>query len=172
MADRLVETLGYAAVSVRRLLESTIAEGVLSRREMQSLGAEVERRTAGAWIADAVEQWTRERGRESRLVVDALRTESQLDQVALRFGKAVVHVHLTAHEDRRRQRFELRRERGQADAGLAFDQASAHATELGADALRSRAHLVLDTTDLPEDAMHAIARTYLEARRRGRTEPT
>jgi len=110
---------------------------------MQAAGAELERISAGSWIADAVAS----NHQANTVVIDAIRTHAQR-KAFRRISVEVVAVHLTASERVRRERY-ARRQRGErAYEGVgSFDELMGHPTEAGAEALEDGADILLDSSD-------------------------
>lgn len=92
--------------------------------------------------------------------VDAVRTRRQVEPVLNdMLGSRLVY--LGATERTRRQRFEHARITDAVKRSMSFDEAMRHPTEREALILRSMAHLVIDTDDLPVTMVASEIRAWL-----------
>src|SRR4051794_4312817 len=82
------------------LIEQANERGIpLERGALQKLGEELDRKTKGQWIVDAIRRKLSDPLQNRSLVIDAVRIQKQLDVIRRAFGLNVVHVHLTAPVD-------------------------------------------------------------------------
>lgn len=155
LAEALVHHHGARRVSTRTLLQTQLGGEGQGRLALQAAGEELDRRTQGGWLAQAVETFLRGQSeRVELLVVDAVRVPSQV--AALRRGSAsrVVHVHLSAPEEVLSERYAARRAQSGGDAERAsFEEARANATERGVEALAAQAELEINTQRTPPEAV-------------------
>jgi adenylosuccinate synthase len=138
----LVHRFGARRVSTRALLIR--ASGSEDRETLIKLGDQLDIETSGKWV---LEQFLAETGgapEENIWLVDAVRTLDQVAHFREKFGKRIVHVHLTAPIGVLRERYAAR------DAALkefaSYDEAKKHgATESIIEQLAGVADVVLDT---------------------------
>lgn len=130
-----------------------------SRAELQAAGANLDKSTGGAWVRDALLALLRSPERESVVVVvDSVRTASQIRFIRSLFGLKVVHVHLTAADDVLAKRLSKREDLREA-ASLA--EARKDPTEAAVPDLADDAEIVIDTgrsslEDVAVRAMHRL----------------
>jgi cytidylate kinase len=145
-------------VRAREVLLRNAQGNLGSRKDLQSFGAEVEVKSGGAWLADAV-KGTLAGSPNARIVVDAVRTSAQRDHL-LRLGMVSSHIHLTASPEVRAERFS--RQIDPLDSGeTGFDEVISHNTERRADDLRAVADLVIDTSALTADVVREMVLLFL-----------
>ena len=122
-------------MKTREILEAS-AGTPLGRTQLQELGRELDQRTAGRWVAQAVEnlasplpQW---------IVVDAVRIAEQVD--GLRELAPTLHIHLTAPTAVLAERHALAH-----PADPDYSIVSSDSVERAVEALARIADLVIDT---------------------------
>lgn len=151
---------GVMVCRTSELLRATIGNDA-SRTELQRAGADLDQRTAGSWIADALAQFVLDRGvsdSEQIVAVDSIRRNEQLTVLRDAFGSRVVHVHITAAPDLLAANYRRRRRSGDPPdyAAVTSDPVEANVHQLAA-----QADLVIDRGRMrPEDAAVKIA-SYL-----------
>jgi adenylosuccinate synthase len=107
LADCLRKCRAAEVLTTRALIAAQASNTAeyLDRRRFQQLGDDLDRRTGGGWVADAVKNM----GLKGLIVVDAVRTSAQID--AIKANRGALHVHLTAQnlvlENRYAQRTEI-----------------------------------------------------------------
>jgi RNase adaptor protein for sRNA GlmZ degradation len=79
------------------------------------------------------------------LILDAVRTGEQLNDVRRHFS--TLHVHLTAAREALRARYEQKRGEGSLQELNSYTEVAADETEAATDALAEPADLILDTTN-------------------------
>lgn len=101
LSAALVERFGFYCVKTRSLLKQLANDrgsDQLTRAELQHGGADLDKRTDGKWIADALKQIAfvpRNEYRDALWVIDSVRTAEQITHLR-RLGVKTVHVHLDA----------------------------------------------------------------------------
>jgi len=127
------------------------------RLALQAAGDELDRRTAGGWVADAVAEEGAGVAESTLLLVDSARIAAQVTALRVRFGKAAVrHVHLTAPEQVLQARYMARASELREFATYA--EARTSPTEAAVDSLAAIADAVVDTSvfDLPSQVAYAL----------------
>jgi adenylosuccinate synthase len=156
LADLLRDRLDAHILYVRDLLRQHGAS--TERRSLQEVGAELEARTGGAWLAQAAADATL--GRPAQLVVvDSVRTIKQLDQLKVLFSHSVL-IYLTASPAALARRFKARTGHGVIDS-KSYEQATAHPTERAVAELAQRADSLIDTTGAPRLRVFERVRRFL-----------
>lgn len=150
LASALVERHQFLLVKTRELLHDTLdASG---RFDLQAAGERLDRKTRGAWLADAVIRRLSSDETWSKVVIDSVRIGPQVDALRRAFGSRVVHVHMLAPEKLRRSRY---RQRADVEP---FERVMSNRTEQRVDALSATADIVVDTErNLPEDVLTRVA---------------
>lgn len=145
--DELVSLLGAHSVGTSALLKMRAARSGApfgSRTEQQVFGAQEDSKSGGAWIAEELSAVLHDRDSADVVVVDAIRQVEQLHALRSRYGRAVLHVHLTAGEAALRARYAGRGRA--ADQGSSYEQVSADPIEAKVETLAPTADLLVDTS--------------------------
>lgn len=168
LAQRLNERYGAQVVKSRDLLVRMLRESDNpARTKLQEFGQELDRNTAGHWLADAVSIASSTYGGEGLIVVDAARTLDQLASLREAFGRRVVHVHLATPSAELERRYEGRnRERAEPE----YAAVRADPLEASVDQLSRDADVVIDTArSTPDDVfVRAACHLGLTAKETGR----
>ena len=139
--DSLVRMFGAQKVSTREwILEHTSCAN--ERGALQAAGDELDRKTGGGWVADAVQAIMPVAG-NAILLLDAARVKSQVDAMKQRFGDAVFHVHLSAADEVLERRYAGRK--AELKEYPTYLEAKRNGTEAQVSTLAKAADLVLDT---------------------------
>jgi adenylosuccinate synthase len=139
LAEGLEARFGFARLSTSALLRQN-ANKDRGRVELQRQGSALDHETKGRWVSEAVQQHLAVHPPENGLVVDAARRLEQIEAIRERYGRVVVHVHLTAPDDLLRKKFEARGESAQSYAAI-----KAEKTEQQVETLSGSADLRIDT---------------------------
>lgn len=161
LSAALVERFSFYCVKTRSLLKQLANDrgsDQLTRAELQHGGADLDKRTDGAWIADAIynNPFTL---RHDHLVIDSVRTAEQVAHLR-RLGVKTVHVHLSANRGSIVERFAYRsRINDGITAAHMYDNDAAGETVDTLDGTLERiADVCIDTTRLqPEDIAVRVA---------------
>ncbi|HMJ85085.1 MAG TPA: adenylosuccinate synthetase [Vicinamibacterales bacterium] len=138
LADALVVGHDFKLIKTRELLSEELKTS--GRLNLQLGGEKLDRRTHGAWLAQALLSKLFALDDPSNVVVDSVRIPEQVDQLRIAFGSRVIHVHLLASEALRRSRYA---QRGDAEA---FNRVMSNRTESRVDRLAETADIVIDTS--------------------------
>lgn len=141
LADALADKNGFSQVRTSALIKRYFQREGLRREELQAGGDELDIRTNGRWVAEALDEYIKEERTSDVVVIDSVRIALQINAIRDAFSKHVLHVHLTATEPTLRDRFESRKRPGDRS----WNTASSDTTERGVEDLADLADLVLDT---------------------------
>jgi adenylosuccinate synthase len=153
LATHLEREIPGHRVSTRELLQKRFS--VHGRSELQLAGAELDRATAGRWVADAISKLAS----DLSVIVDAVRITGQLE--GLRDCAATFHVHLWARPEVLEARYEQQRATRPALELSSYSAVEADPTEAQVDSLTEIADVVLDTSDLLPDRVAELALSVL-----------
>jgi hypothetical protein len=131
-------------IKVRDVLGGLLGLEPRDRLTLQRRGAALDRRTAGRWLRDYIEE---HRQPGMSIVIDALRTELQ----TLPILESIIDsrlVFLEAHETTRRARYAQAASSDPVKSSVDFDTAMHHVTETEVRRLRAMAHVVVETDEL------------------------
>lgn len=95
MADRL-RTRGAAILSTRDILAALLNEERPSRSALIALGDELDRKMSASWIAEAIDN-VRVQSPQRIVCVDRVRKPFQVIELQTRYGKSLVHAHMSAN---------------------------------------------------------------------------
>jgi len=144
LAELLRERLGATILYVRDVLRKYGASD--DRESLQTVGAELEATTEGAWLANVVCRETQ--GTPEKLtVVDSVRTLRQLRHLRALSNPSAL-IYLTATPAALARRFKQRIGHGVIDS-TSYAKATAHPTERGVSDVGQRADVMIDTTGVP-----------------------
>jgi cytidylate kinase len=155
VASGLAETLNCPVVRVRSALALALGIPSNDRLGLQKEGAELDRRTNGAWLAQFVEELDLQ---NDYVVIDSLRTQKQTTPFLERLGGTLVY--LDAPLEIRKKRFLGASTSGDlVKSSTSFDESMRHPTELGVVDLRRPAELLIDSGEMSVfDTVSAILR--------------
>ncbi len=153
--DLLVARHEWVVFKTRDLLRG--ATGVDAGREsLQSAGDELDRQTGGRWLVEALAAFVSPLRADASVVVDAVRSEAQIEAIRGRFGARVTHIHLTAPQDVLAERY--RRRQPEISESMSHDEAQANATESRVDELVHICDIAVDTRQSTiEDVFSRVA---------------
>lgn len=142
LSETLVERYRFHPVKTRELVR-TLLQTELERGALQGGGDELDRKTGGRWVADALGREVLKLPSDATVVVDSVRIEAQVKAIRQAFGSAVAHVHLTAPLPELGKRYRKRRRRLREMAS--YEQVRVNPTEHAVDELKEIADIVVDT---------------------------
>jgi shikimate kinase len=142
IAEELRERFGYIEIKASEILASVDPAAGKDRRGLQAVGRKLETETQGLWLARAIAAGV---GDERPIVVDAARTEGQVQALIETLSDCQV-VFVTAERDERRTRFQERERTRPGYRESSFDEVEADPIEQRIEGLRAHASLTLDTT--------------------------
>lgn len=151
LALELVKKYGFAHVKTTELLEK-LALKSHTRKEFeergfkQTFGAKLDQKTQGRWVVDEAQEAITN---NHLVLVDAIRIKPQIEAFRSSFSQDVVHIHLTAPDDVKLQRFMDRRDKDQETTEkqkrTKYDKYKADETERQVNTLEADADLVIQT---------------------------
>ncbi len=129
------------------------------RTELQRTGDELDKQSAGKWVVKELMN-DLPRLASSRLILDSIRTQKQVEALREAFGPIVTHIHLTAPEHELERRFKKRRRRDESELAT-YKAVRKNKTEQRVDSLRGIADIVVDTARSTSDDVLVRAASYL-----------
>jgi adenylosuccinate synthase len=131
------------------LMDVAIAEGLQlepERRALQDFGVMLDTRTSETWVSDGALSAKTTRAESVRyLIVDAVRTEGQLQSLRSRFGGQITHIHLTAPTETLSSRYDARSASGIKELE-SYSAVASNAVEANVSRLSAQADVVIDTS--------------------------
>lgn len=143
-AAELSQRLQIRHISVRAALLEVLGTASMTRAELQSQGADLDRRTAGRWLLNYVSEQSED---TPGIVIDSIRTRRQAQPLLNTLPNSVL-VYLDAHPSTRRERYAAAAPTDPLKAAVPFDEAMSHPTEHEVVNLMPLAHLTIETDDL------------------------
>src|SRR6266436_8902485 len=95
LGTMLVERFGFRLVKTKEVIRRYFPGVQNERRALQDCGDQLDKRTGGAWVRDEIRRYIEEE-KPTRLLVDAVRIEKQVEAIRRAYGPHVFHVHLEA----------------------------------------------------------------------------
>jgi adenylosuccinate synthase len=163
LARRLARRFDGRRFSTRELLIADRAptDPLLTRAELQALGARLDAETNGEWVADRLGV-AAFRATESLFIIDAARLQIQVDALRGAFGREVTHLHVTAKRETCAARFEERRDHADVDEPASYADVMDDPTEAAVDDLAAQADIVIDTDLCGGEDVFVRAAGYLQ----------
>ncbi len=158
LCKELVRGFGFTVFKTRELIQELVNDVPSERGALQDAGEVLDRRTNGAWVANALARKIQGESRGCHIIVDSVRIKKQIDGVRRAFGSRVVHIHLTADPAILRLRYNKRMRTARIKELPLYDDAARNATEVGVESLKEFADVVIDTGRCTEaDTMIRVA---------------
>ena len=150
LCEALVKRFGFHVFKTRELIQ--VLQSVPAERgALQKAGEELDKKTKGTWVAEALGKSVRDLKDSTNVIVDSVRIKQQIDCVRKAFGSRVVHIHLTADVKVRGQWYEARRETAKIQELPSYEEAHQDPTEMGVSKLAHAADIVIDTDRCTRD---------------------
>jgi adenylosuccinate synthase len=123
-----------------------LAKNVRSERgALQRSGESLDRRTNGAWVCEALSRQVEKLPPDAVIVVDAVRTTSQIEAIRRAYGARVFHIHLEAAPEVLARRYDRKRkQKGFREFG-SYSELSSSKTERRIGELAGVADVVIAT---------------------------
>ena len=164
---RLIEEHGFSRVASSAYLKERASQQGLGvdRQTLQEIGDRLDADTDYRWLIDDVAVPTFEASPlHERWLVDSVRKRRQLDHFRDKFGRRVLHVHLTAPEKELRRRYKERlTDAGHNEGSTTYADAVAHSNERSARGLVDLADLVLEVNNGSRTDLDLKIMNHLEA---------
>lgn len=157
LARALATRFGGVRLSTRNILLREFGDDEATRPALQRVGAELDLSTDGRWVADRLSTTVYE-APERLVIIDAARTANQIAALRRAFGRQVRHVHVTASDETRAERYERRRATSEVPETGTYADVMSDPTEANVDALAPMADIAIDTDrDGPDDVVIRVA---------------
>lgn len=172
LAAALGERFGVYLFKTREII-ARLKNVKADRKALQAAGEALDRETDGEWVASELRKFLEDLAPvdadDCVVVVDAVRIRAQGDAVRRAYGRMVVHVHLTASEAARAERFEERN--AEVREVTSYAEVLKNRTERQVDTLHEIADVVINTerSSLADDVVRVASRVGLYARELTRT---
>lgn len=157
LAEDMKKRYGARVIKTRELIAARMPDAT-TRGTLQDAGDQLDDETDGEWVAEELLKATQARRTETYdlYIVDSIRKESQIRHIRDAYGRAVMHVHLTAAEETVDSR--LRGGNSSfADVG-SYSEAQKNRTEATVEDLGAIADILVDTdANRPEDVFVRVA---------------
>lgn len=152
-AEALLRVASLQKISTRPyIMEKTGAPS--ERKALQDAGNELDDRTGGEWVADAVATSTKGAAPDTIFLLDSARKKIQLEALRNRFGSGILHVHLTASSQTLKKRYQEREH--DVEELKTYEDVQANPTEAAIGKLARIADIVLSTEDCTPDELAAV----------------
>lgn len=142
----LVEEFDAYVLKTRDVIIDT-AEGKLEaeRSALQRYGQALDRKTDGAWVANALTRKVESLPVDAVVVVDCVRISEQVHAIRRAYGPRVVHVHLEADPAVLAERYRRKQRQTKFRELRSYADLSINKTEKGVDGLAQGADVVINT---------------------------
>lgn len=156
----LSESFQFRLIKTNALLARRLARGrTASRDALQRLGARLDRETRGQWVCDLLLEET-SADEDLSVVLDAVRTEEQVEAIRTALGRRVVHVHLTAPLPILTTRYASRQSSPQGEFA-SYSEARRDRAERTVERLQAIADVVIDTARCTAGDVQVRVASYL-----------
>jgi adenylosuccinate synthase len=160
LCERLVRHTGAKLVKTNEIIQALAGEGsAATRSALQTLGEKLDRETGGKWVADGLEMILSAGQTEQIVVIDAVRIQSQIDELRIKFGLNVFHIHLTIDDAVAGARYSSRTAKFAEFA--TYEEASKNATEANVEHLSEKSDALIDTSYCAANDVWIRAATHL-----------
>jgi adenylosuccinate synthase len=161
LAYYLERRLGARVIRTREVLENEYGSdpNVRERRELQRLGEQLDRETAGTWVTSAVTRVERRLEPRRSIVLDSVRVPEQVQRLKEVPGFRVIHIYLGAPKPTLASRYPAGQERELPN----YDEALKSLTEANVERMRDLTWLHLDTRWLRPSVTGALVLIAIRA---------
>jgi adenylosuccinate synthase len=144
LANEMLKRFKTYRISTRQLLTDTGAPN--SRNELIEAGKKLDHDTDGMWVRDGSRLYVQQKEKTSDIIlIDAVRTERQIDHLREEFGEKFFHIHVSVPYNVAKQRYEDRK--AEWDKDVPYDDVRADPTENGVWSLNRIANRVVHNND-------------------------
>jgi adenylosuccinate synthase len=144
LCDRLVDAFDFRVLKTKDVIKQLAHSFRLGRGNLQKFGDNLDKKTAGGWVLDAIARMIAEQEEDFSVIVDAVRIPQQIERIREAFGGNVIHIHLTAPLDVLEKRY-LERKRPEDKEFASYAEVLKNKTEKKVDGLIKIADVVIDT---------------------------
>lgn len=157
VAAALVERHGFARVRTGTFLAGIATERgkKTDRHALQDMGDILDNETQGDWVPKLATNQMADAPNIRFWVLDSVRRDFQIDRFRERFGKRVLHVHLSAPPDVLKRRYEARQEMDSRDASASYERTKENETERHAATLGDAADIRINSDTISSRASTA-----------------
>ena len=128
----------------------------IGRIQLQAAGEKLDRRTKGQWVLDKLKSILHDKTTSAPIVVDSVRTISQINAIREAYGASVKHIHLTAPADVLKVRYDAKH-----NAAPIYEEVCSNRTERRVGNLAKSADIVIDTDRCSENDVLIRAASHL-----------
>lgn len=161
LCDRLVTDFAAHSLKTKEVLTELKTGIEQERGVMQAFGESLDRRTRGAWVCEALARKANSLPDDAFIVVDAVRTLSQIDAIRRAYGPSVFHIHLSAEQDTLVTRYGRRQRSTGFKEFAEYSQLSLSKTEKRVNNLARSADVFIQTDRCTEDDVLVRAAAHL-----------
>ena len=152
LARALADRFDGFRLSTREILLRELGDDEPTRPTLQRVGAELDNRTDGRWVADGLSTAVFEAS-QPLVIIDAVRTADQIEALRRAFGREVRHVHVTASAETCAERYESRRAASEVAETGTYADVMSDPTEANVDSLAPMADIAIDTDRVDRDGV-------------------
>lgn len=165
LAIELSNHFNMDIIQTRELLQRSLPENNDSnRKDLQDVGDQLDNLTGGRWIHDELVQRMRNVPSDSSVVIDSVRTMSQIEVIRETYGVIVTHIHLTAPQEILEERYYSRLlYTGGCKKSITYQDILSNQTELMVEDLQLLADIVIDTDKCSDKSILSCVIMRLEA---------
>jgi adenylosuccinate synthase len=149
LAKNLKKNFGFYHLKTSDIVKQKGNGSPNGRTQLQKLGTELDQSTDSRWILENIKEIfeSKTAKKNSFIVVDAVRTRKQIEQIRGYYGLLAIHAHLTAPQEELEKRFQERKRFGrEKELCLDYQDADLVETENEAIALKDDSDLCIDTS--------------------------
>ena len=154
VCEGLVKQYDFHVVSTKEVLKNVASRKLKGavpedREFFMKFGRELDEKTKGKWVLDEIQHVILQ---YDRVLIDAARISEQIDEFRERYGIAVVHIHIDARPEWRREHFitrgkQMDKFKTDAEGDKMFKEYSEDPTEAQVHSLKDKADLVIYAED-------------------------
>lgn len=158
LAATLIERYGIRLLKTRQLIQS-ISKTKIERGALQKAGRDLDLKTGGKWVGDALVKECAKLPDGCTVLVDSVRIRGQVESIRDAFGERVTHVHLTSKEKELARRYSLRA--SQVKELKTYKQVRSDPTEAQVESLAEIADILIDTQQSSQEDVCVRVSSYL-----------
>lgn len=144
LCDGLVDEFNFQVLKTKDVIKQLSRKSKSGRGNLQKFGDNLDKKTGGGWVRDAVARKIAEFNNDFSVIVDAVRIPQQVEKIREAFGGNVIHIHVTAPQEILEKRY-LERQRPEDKDFSSYADVLKNDTEKNVDQLINIADVVIDT---------------------------